>query len=238
MNDSLYQSAAVNLSDLTALVSHEFNNCLNGMFLRLALLEQEFPAARQELKAIRDLGDEAAGLIRRLQQFNRPATRALEPADINPTIHDLVRGLSTSSTSVPRVELELSEECPRAIVNLQDFCRLIGLILAHCIAVSGSDGTTRVRTRGAGSRAIVEIEDTGPSIPDELLPRAFDPFMPVREGTDENALAVCRMLTRRLRGDIKAINRPNRGVVFRVELSAAARLKWPSDGSQSNSGST
>jgi two-component system, NtrC family, sensor kinase len=221
MNDNLNQSAAINLSDLTALVTHDFNNCLNGIFLRLALLEQEFPAAREELRAIRDLGDEAAGLIRRLQQFNRPATRAVEPVDINATIHELVHALSTSQTSIPRMEMELSEECPRPIVNAHDFRRLIGLILAHCTAVSGSDGTIRVRTDRAGPRAIVEIEDTGPSIPEDQLHRVFDPFVTLREGADENALAVCRLLTRRLRGDIKAVNRPDRGVIFRVELSAA-----------------
>ena len=202
-------------------MSHEFNNCLNGMFLRLALLEQEFPAAREELRAVRNLGDEAAGLIRRLQQFNRPATRAVEPVDINATIHELVHALSTSQTSIPRIEMELSEKCPRPIVNAHDFRRLIGLILAQCTAVSGSDGTTRVRTRGAGSKAVVEIEDAGPSIPADQLDRVFDPFVALREGADENALAVCRMLTRRLRGDIKAINRPDEGVTFRVELSAA-----------------
>ncbi len=212
----------INLSDLTALVSHEFNNCLNGMFLRLALLEQEFPAAREELRAIRDLGDEAAGLIRRLQQFNRPATRAVEPVDINATIHELVHGLSTSQTSVPRIELELSEECPRADCQCT---RLPPFDRADSGALYGGFGERRHNaSQNPGSR--IE-ERLWRSRTPALLSRMIcflahsTRLWPVREGADENALAVCRMLTRRLRGDIKAINRPNRGVVFRVELSAA-----------------
>ena len=77
------------LSDLTALVSHEFNNHLNGIFLRLALLEQEFPEAKDQLRVIRSLGDEAAALIRRLQQANRPTIPPPEPVDVNRLIREV-----------------------------------------------------------------------------------------------------------------------------------------------------
>src|SRR6516162_3830018 len=88
MGRALHEAAS--LSDLTALVSHEFNNHLNGIFLRLALLEQEFPEARDQLKVIRNLGDEAAALIRRLQQANRPNIPPPEPIDVNRIIREVL----------------------------------------------------------------------------------------------------------------------------------------------------
>ena len=38
-----------------------------------------------------------------------------------------------------------------------------------------------MRTRGDGDWAVVEIEDDGPGIPSELLPRIFDPFFTTKE---------------------------------------------------------
>jgi signal transduction histidine kinase len=219
MGSTLHDAAG--LSDLTALVSHEFNNHLNGIFLRLALLEQEFPEAKDQLRVIRSLGDEAAALIRRLQQANRPTIPPPEPVDVNGLVREVLDKMQ-SVTPEPSVEARLATDAPLARASPEDFRRLVTLLLAHCVqAVWGTGGVISVRTERAGTKVIVEIGDTGAAIPEDLLPRAFDPFVSAREGTDDTALGVCRMLVRRLRGEIRVANRPAGGVVYRVELSAS-----------------
>jgi signal transduction histidine kinase len=219
MGPTLHDAAS--LSDLTALVSHEFNNYLNGIFLRLALLEQEFPEAKDQLRVIRSLGDEAAALIRRLQQANRPTIPPPEPVDVNRLIREVLNSMQ-SVTPAPSVEARLATDAPLARASPEDFRRLMSLLLAHCVqAVSGIGGVIDIRTERAGPKVIVEIGDTGAAIPEELLPRAFDPFVAAREGTDDTALGICRMLVRRLHGEIRAANRSTGGVIYRLELSAA-----------------
>jgi signal transduction histidine kinase len=214
---------AAGLSDLTALVSHEFNNHLNGIFLRLALLEQEFPEAKDQLRVIRNLGDEAAALIRRLQQANRPTVPTPEPVDVNRIIREVLETVQ-SVTPELSVEVVLATDAPVARASPQDFRRLMTLLLAHCAqAVSGIGGVINIRTERAGRKVIVEIGDTGAAIPEEMLPRAFDPFVAAREGTDDTALGICRMLVRRLHGEIRAANRPNGGVTYRLELSGLSQ---------------
>jgi signal transduction histidine kinase len=219
MGSTLHDAAG--LSDLTALVSHEFNNHLNGIFLRLALLEQEFPEAKDQLRVIRNLGDEAAALIRRLQQANRPTVPTPEPVDVNRIIREVLETVQ-SVTPELSVEVVLATDAPVARANPQDFRRLMTLLLAHCVqAVSGTGGVINIRSERVGPKVIVEIGDTGVAVPEELLPRAFDPFVAAREGTDDTALGICRMLVRRLRGEIRVANRPTGGVIYRVELSGS-----------------
>jgi signal transduction histidine kinase len=219
MGPTLHDAAS--LSDLTALVSHEFNNHLNGIFLRLALLEQEFPEARDQLRVIRNLGDEAAALIRRLQQANRPKIPTPEPVDVNRIIREVLETMQ-SVTPGPNIEVRLATDAPVARASQENLRRLVTLLLAHCVqAVSANGGAISIRTEHVGPKVIVEIGDTGPAILEELLPRAFDPFISAREGTDDTALGICRMLVRRLHGEIRAANRPGAGVTYRVELSAS-----------------
>jgi signal transduction histidine kinase len=219
MDPTLHDAAG--LSDLISLVSHEFNNHLNGIFLRLALLEQEFPEAKDQLRVIRSLGDESAVLIRRLQQANRPTIQTPEPVDVNRIIGEVLNRMQ-SVTPETRVEVRLATDAPVARASAGDFRRLVTLLLAHCCqAVSGTGGVINVLTERVGPKVIVEIADTGAGIPEELLPRTFDPFVAAREGTDDTALGICRMLVRRLHGEIRAANRPSGGVMYRVELSAS-----------------
>ena len=47
-------------------------------------------------------------------------------------------------------------------------------------------GTVTVRTRGEADAVVVDIENTGPTVPADVLARAFDAFFttkPVGEGT-------------------------------------------------------
>jgi signal transduction histidine kinase len=220
MGRALHEAAS--LSDLTALVSHEFNNHLNGIFLRLALLEQEFPEARDQLKVIRNLGDEAAALIRRLQQANRPNIPPPEPIDVNRIIREVLDKMHSPAPE-RSVEVCLATDAPLARGNPEDFRRLVTLLLAHCVQAISATGVIDIRTERVGPKLIVEMSDTGTGIPEELLPRAFDPFVAAREGTDDTSLGVCRMLVRRLHGEIRVANRAAGGVVFRVELSRSAQ---------------
>ncbi|GAB3202597.1 ATP-binding protein [Geodermatophilus arenarius] len=59
-------------------------------------------------------------------------------------------------------------------------------LLDNALAAVDPDGTVTVRTRGEDDAVVVDVEDTGPPVPPEVLARAFDPFFttkPVGQGT-------------------------------------------------------
>jgi two-component system, OmpR family, sensor kinase len=70
---------------------------------------------------------------------------------------------------------------------------------------------------------VVEVADTGPGIPDELLPRVFDRFFRapglVVEGTGLG-LAICRAIARRHGLSLTLRNRASGGLVATVSGSA------------------
>ncbi len=77
-------------------------------------------------------------------------------------------------------------------------------------------------TDGAG-RAIVQISDSGPGIPLEVLPRIFDPFFttkPAGAGMGIG-LAICQRIVTALGGEITASNALGGGAVFTVAIPSA-----------------
>ncbi len=59
-------------------------------------------------------------------------------------------------------------------------------LLDNAVAAVGDEGTITIRTRGDDERVVVDVENTGPPVPPEVVERAFDPFFttkPVGVGT-------------------------------------------------------
>lgn len=59
-------------------------------------------------------------------------------------------------------------------------------LLDNAVAAVGEHGTITLRTRGEGDRVVVDVENTGPPVPPEVVERVFDAFFttkPVGEGT-------------------------------------------------------
>ena len=84
----------------------------------------------------------------------------------------------------------------------------------------------RVSADRAG-RVVVEVSDTGPGIPADILDRIFDPFFttkPVGEGTGLG-LWICQGIVTSLGGEIAAENAPGQGATFRVVLPSATTVE-------------
>jgi two-component system NtrC family sensor kinase len=70
---------------------------------------------------------------------------------------------------------------------------------------------------------VVEVHDTGAEVAPELLPRAFEPFCPVRSGGAGAGLglSVCHGAVASAGGTVEVESAPGRGTTFRVALPVA-----------------
>jgi signal transduction histidine kinase len=76
-------------------------------------------------------------------------------------------------------------------------------LLDNALAAVGSDGEVTVRTRADDDEVVVDVENTGPTVPPEVLARAFDAFYttkPIGQGTGLGLATSLAVVSQRHKG--------------------------------------
>jgi signal transduction histidine kinase len=99
-------------------------------------------------------------------------------------------------------------------------------LVANAVRHTPPGGTVSIRATGSADAVTLAVEDTGPGIPSEHLPRVFDRFYKAdesRAGTDTPSgsglgLSIVRAIVTRHGGTITVSNVPGAGALFEIRL--------------------
>ena len=94
--------------------------------------------------------------------------------------------------------------------------QLLRNLVANAVRAAGKEGV-RVRVRREADHALLEVEDSGPGIPEDLLPRLFQRFARGPGGGTGLGLAMAHAIAKAHCGEIAVESRPGR-TVFSVRL--------------------
>jgi two-component system, NtrC family, sensor kinase len=209
------------VGQLSASVAHEINNPLYAIRNSLFLLEEDLPAELSEspyLQLATEQLERIARIIERMREFYRPQRGELVAQDLNRLLEDTLAlvGLDQRYGSLRMVFTPAPDLQP--IIGDGDQLRQVFLnLMLNAIDAMPSGGTLTVRTR-AEAAAIVEIEDTGIGIPDEIRPRLFEPFFTSKASGTGLGLAISAHIVTQHGGRIEVESRLANGSLFRVVL--------------------
>ncbi len=79
------------------------------------------------------------------------------------------------------VHRDYGADVPRVPAHGSELNQVWTNILDNAADAMGGKGAITIRTRREGRWAVVEIEDDGPGIPKDVVPRIFDPFFTTKE---------------------------------------------------------
>ena len=123
------------------------------------------------------------------------------------------------------VEIVLDPEPAPVVGDPLRLRQLVTILVDNALAYTPPNGTVSVRARGTKAGAVLRVDDEGPGIRAEDMPRIFDRFWRAPgapEGGTGLGLAIAAWITERHGGSIVASNRPEGGASFEVKLPATA----------------
>ena len=222
------------LGQFVAGIAHELNNPLQGVLGHLELMRTTgaFPKQlRREVQTIYREADRAAKIVRNLLVF-AGSRRLIRRAVSLPGVLQKVLALRAPAHRAAGIEVvrHYAESLPRVqsdpLLLHQVFLNMV-MNAEHAIQATGTGGRIEITTRVApdGDRIVATVRDTGTGIPEDTLPRIFEPFYTTKDvgkGTGLG-LAIAYGIVQEHGGHISAANHPEGGAVFTVELPTAKR---------------
>ncbi|WP_374512607.1 ATP-binding protein, partial [Brevundimonas sp.] len=238
------------LGQLTGGVAHDFNNLLTAIQLQLSGLLERHPVgdpSYEGLNEIRQTAIRAADLVRKLLAFSRKSTVRRERLDLGELVGEFAVLLRRLLREDVRLETDYGRDLP---VVLADKSQLETAVMNLAVnardamrgVVEPGDAVVTIRTRrlsrdearrmgwthaSTGAVALIEVSDTGPGVPPELLDKIFEPFFTtkaVNEGTGMG-LATVYGIVEQAGGHINVVNLEGAGAAFRIFLPEAAEAE-------------
>jgi CheY-like chemotaxis protein len=219
------------LGGLAAGAAHEINNPLAAISLAAQMLMEDRRLPEDVLDDVRIIERQAsrAGEVTdRMLVFARRREGERDAYDINDLVREVVRSRRYEiKTHAIQLQENPGEGLPRVWIDPVQIERVLTNLIINAekaLADVPDEGRRLiVTTRRIGSGIAVDISDTGPGIPEHVLPNIFDPFFTTREvgqGTGLG-LSMSHSIVQAHGGDLKVKTAAGEGTTFTLELPAA-----------------
>jgi CheY-like chemotaxis protein len=217
-----------------AMLAHDIRTALGGVLGGVALIDQSAadPAMRAQLERISASADLLVPLIDNaldlaaIGSFDHPG--AGEPVEVTRFLRDMSRmWAAEAERKGVRLSLAIEARAPETVpVDHTRLSRVIGNLVGNAVKFTDRGAITLRADADREGRAVFEVEDTGPGIPEALGTELFEPYRRA-SGTGKPGtglgLYIAKTLIEQVGGTISLSSRPGGGgAVARVTLPAAA----------------
>lgn len=210
------------MGQLAAGVAHEINNPLAGVRNAFELLKSGLSPEHEHFELLELIDREIeriSGIIHRMYQLYRPTPQQPTEFSLAHVVDEVVYLLETVARK-HQVTLERDTGGDATLVVLAEgeVKQILYNLIRNAIQASPPGAVVHVRLMAQAREVAVRVEDHGPGIPPDVLPRIFDPFFSTKQADAQAGmglgLSVSRSLIEAMGGQLDIVNLPGQGCIF------------------------
>ena len=228
-------------------LAHEIKNPLTPIQLSAERLEMKLsgkvapPEEAILIKSVKTIVDQVDAMKRLVNEFRdyaRLPAADLKPVDLNALVADVLQLYGGENAPIA-LRCELDERCPPIRGDAQQIRQVIHNLLqnAQDAAEAAARGTERagevvIRTRlgDSGRRVRLTVQDNGPGFAENILKRAFEPYVTTKTKGTGLGLAVVKKIADEHGARIELSNRIVDGAVAGAQVSLSFALASEAQG--------
>lgn len=172
-----------------------------------------------------------AEIVRSMKEFSHPGDEGMKPSDLNEGIRNTVNVARNEWKYVADLETDLDDSLPAVHCQISELNQvLLNMIInaAHAIADKPGRGDEKgritIRTRHEDEWVLMEVEDTGTGMSEEVRQRVFDPFFTTKDvghGTGQGLAIAHNVIVTGHGGRLNVRSTPGEGSTFEIRLPLA-----------------
>jgi len=155
---------------------------------------------KSNLTKVHEHGSRADSIVKSMLQHSRGGSGKLEPTDLNVLIKEYVNlsfhGMRAKKNPINvEIDLQLDPKIKTVPLISEDFSRVVLNLCNNAFdalreAVNTRPAKLTVRTKKESNAILIELEDNGPGIPDEIIDKILQPFFTTKQGTEGTGLGL------------------------------------------------
>ncbi|MDH5508115.1 MAG: ATP-binding protein, partial [Anaerolineae bacterium] len=218
------------LGEVTAIFAHEVRNPINNISTGLQLMTLDLPAddpQREKIARMQDDCDRLTHLMKSVLSFSGTREYKMNPIDLGPFLQRILEGFHPQLTQEHiQSNIHQAANVPHVIGDRRALEQVFTNLISNAIhAMKNQGGNLSIKIEPGDpstdpNMVVVNVSDTGPGIPANILQRIFQPFFTTHEQGTGLGLTITRRIVMAHNGRLDVNSFPG-ATIFQVKLPQA-----------------
>ncbi|MEW6588394.1 MAG: ATP-binding protein [Thermoproteota archaeon] len=202
------------IGNLASRLAHDLKNPLSALnviteLLKAATKDQSDPTFQSKLEAANAAIFRMTHQIDNVLDFVKEADMQVEPT----SIYEILKLAMSKIPEKNDVVLDIQQNDMTLNCDKQKMAVVFSNIMLNSIQAMNNEGKITIRFYQTPKDTIIDFEDTGPGIPQNILHKIFDPLFTTKQQGTGLGLATCKNIIQHHGGNITVSNNPTKFTV-------------------------